>query len=216
MEHKKALQMIRDIFMYMDRTYIPSHEICLNSWTNNIICYIETRLQVTLFEIVQKERNGEVINRGLMRDIIKIFYRGESQQLIECCDCLEYLKKTEKCLDEEIDRVAQYLDAKSEVKIIDLVEKEMIESQMNCIVSGLVNMITEDKYNDLAWIYNFFRRLPNGLKMIQDVMTSHIRVTGKQLVINPEQVKDPLEFVQRLSEEKHKHDKIISLAFNND
>ncbi|KAM0022175.1 putative cullin [Helianthus debilis subsp. tardiflorus] len=334
MEHKKALQTIQDIFMYMDRTYIPSHEISLNLWTNNIICYIETRLQVALLEIVQKERNGVVINRGLMRDIIKMlvdlgpfvylyvfeqpfldvsasFYRGESQQLIECCDCLEIKwwrtcislercrfdshlvqsealvgsnrrpretrvgslsqtgftgyftvmpmggwvtrfspklvvdsgysrstpfvqwvprecsglsllavqkknKKTEKCLDEEIDRVAQYLDAESEVKIIDLVEKEMIESQMNWIVSGLVNMITEDKYNDLAWIYIFFCRRPNGLKMIQDVMTSHIRVTGKQLVINPEQVKDPLEFVQRLSEEKHKHDKIISLAFNND
>ncbi|KAF5778028.1 putative cullin [Helianthus annuus] len=95
----------------------------------------------------------------------------------------------------------------------------MIESQMNCLVhmenSGLVDMIIEDKYDDLAWIYNFFRRLPNGLSVIRDVMTSHIRETGEQLVIDPEQVKDPVEFVQRLLEEKDKHDKIINLAFNN-
>ncbi|KAJ0703500.1 putative cullin [Helianthus annuus] len=250
-QHNKALQTIRDIVMYMDRTYVPSthktpvRELGLNLWRDNVIhsVDIQTRLQVTLLDSVQKERNGEVIKRDLMKDIIKMlmdlgpsvyqqvfeqpfldasatFYRGESQRLIECCNCGEYLKKTEKCLNEEIDRVVCYLDAKSEVKITNVVEKEMIESQMNCLVhmenSGLVDMIIEDKYDDLAWIYNFFRRLPNGLSVIRDAMTSHIRETGKQLVIDPEQVKDPVEFVQRLLEEKDKHDKIINLAFNND
>ncbi|XP_076935500.1 cullin-3A-like [Bidens hawaiensis] len=251
MEHNKALQMIRDILMYMDRTYIPSshktpvHKLGLNLWRDNIIhsVNIQTRLQDTLLETVQKERNGEVINRGLMRNIVKMlmdlgpsvyqqdfeqpfldlsanFYRGESQQFIECCDCGEYLKKAEKRLNEEIDRVTHYLDAESEVKITSVVEKEMIESQMNRLVhmenSGLVNMIVDDKYDDLARIYNLFRRVPNGLTLIRDVMTSHIRETGKQLVIDPERVKDPVEFVQRLLEKKDKHDKIINLAFNND
>ncbi|XP_076901000.1 cullin-3A-like [Bidens hawaiensis] len=251
MEHNKALQMIRDILMYMDRTYIPSthktpvHKLGLNLWRDNIIhsVNIQTRLQDTLLETVQKERKGEVINRGLMRNIVKMlmdlgpfvyqknfehpfldlsanFYRGESQQFIECCDCGEYLKKAEKRLNEEIDRVTHYLDAESEVKITNVVEKEMIESQMNRLVhmenSGLVNMIVDDKYDDLARIYNLFRRVPNGLTLIRDVMTSHIRETGKQLVIDPERVKDPVEFVQRLLEEKDKHDKIINLAFNND
>ncbi|XP_076940684.1 cullin-3A-like [Bidens hawaiensis] len=237
MEHNKALQMIRDILMYMDRTYIPSshktpvHKLGLNLWRDNIIhsVNIQTRLQDTLLETVQKERNREVINRGLMRNIVKMlmdlgpsvyqqdfeqpfldisanFYRGESQQFIECCDCGEYLKKAEKRLNEEIDRVTHYLDAESEVKITSVVEKEMIESQMNRLVhmenSGLVNMIVDDKYDDLARIYNMFRRVPNGLTLIRDVMTSHIRETGKQLVIDPERVKDPVEFVQRLLEEK--------------
>ncbi|KAK9061754.1 hypothetical protein SSX86_018937 [Deinandra increscens subsp. villosa] len=251
MEHNKALQMIRDILMYMDRTYIPSthktpvHKLGLNLWRDNIVysINIQTRLKDTLLEIVQKERNGEVINRGLMRNIVKMlmdlgpsvyqqdfeqpfldvsanFYRGESQHFIECCDCGEYLKKAEKRLNEEIDRVAHYLDVKSEVKITNVVEKEMIESQMNRLVhmenSGLVNMIVDDKYDDLGRIYNLFRRVSNGLALIRDVMTSHIRETGKELVIDPERVKDPVEFVQRLLEEKDKHDKIINLAFNND
>ncbi|KAI3793995.1 hypothetical protein L1987_36619 [Smallanthus sonchifolius] len=251
MENNKALQMIRDILMYMDRTYIPSthktpvHKLGLNLWRDNIIhtINIQTRLKDTLLEIVQKERDGEVINRGLMRNIVKMlmdlgpsvyqqdfeqpfldvsakFYRGESQQFIECCDCGEYLKKAEKRLNEEIDRVAHYLDVKSEEKITNVVEKEMIESQMNRLVhmenSGLVNMIVDDKYDDLGRIYNLFRRVPNGLTLIRVVMTSHIRETGKQLVIDPERVKDPAEFVQRLLEERDKHDKIINLAFNND
>lgn len=251
MEHNKALQMIRDILMYMDRTFIPSthktpvHELGLNLWRDNIIhsSNIQIRLKDTLLEIVQRERGGEVINRGLMRNIVKMlmdlgpsvyqedfekpflevsanFYQGESQQFIECCDCGDYLKKAEKRLNEEIERVSHYLDAKSEVKITNVVEKEMIESQMTRLVhmenSGLVNMIVDDKYEDLGRMYNLFRRVPNGLTIIRDVMTSHIRETGKQLVTDPERLKDPVDFVQRLLDEKDKHDKIIHLAFNND
>ena len=132
-DHNKALQMIRDILMYMDRTFIPSthktpvHELGLNLWRDNIIrsSKIQTRLLNTLLELILRERTGEVINRGLMRNIIKMlmdlgpsvyqedfekpflevsanFYRVESQQFIECCDCGDYLKKDERRLNEEI------------------------------------------------------------------------------------------------------------------
>ncbi|MFS8031962.1 putative cullin protein, neddylation [Helianthus anomalus] len=250
-EHNKALQMIRDILMYMDRTFIPSthktpvHELGLNLWRDNIVhtIKIQTRLKNTLLELVQKERGGDVINRGLMRNVVKMlmelgssvyqedfekpflavsadFYRAESQLFIESCDCGDYLKKAEKRLNEEIERVSQYLDAKSEVKITNVVEKEMIESQMNRLVhmenSGLVSMLMDDKYEDLGRMYNLFKRVPNGLSLIRDVMTSHIRETGKQLATDPERLKDPVDFVQRLLDERDKHDKIINLAFNND
>ncbi|KAJ9549064.1 hypothetical protein OSB04_021607 [Centaurea solstitialis] len=147
-DHNKALQMIRDILMYMDRTYVPSsrktpvHELGLNLWRDNVIHLsgIQTRLQNTLLQLIHRERTGEVINRGLMRNIIKMlmdlgpsvyqvdferlflevsadFYRVESQEFIECCDCGDYLQKAERRLNEEIDRVSHYLDTKSEIKI---------------------------------------------------------------------------------------------------
>lgn len=250
-DHNKALQMIRDILMYMDRTFIPSnrktpvHELGLNLWRDNVIhsSKIQTRLLDTLLELIQKERTGEVINRGLMRNIIKMlmdlgpsvyqedfekhflevsadFYRAESQEFIECCDCGDYLKKAERRLNEEIERVSQYLDSKSETKITNVVEKEMIASHMLRLVhmdnSGLVNMLIDDKYEDMGRMYNLFRRVPNGLSTIRDVMTSHLRETGKQLVTDAEKLKDPVEFVQCLLNEKDKYDKIINLAFSND
>jgi hypothetical protein len=83
---------------------------------------------------------GQVINRGLMRSITKMlmvlgpdvyqddfekpfldvsacFYSVESQEFIECCDCGNYLKKAERRLNEEMERVSHYLDAGSETKI---------------------------------------------------------------------------------------------------
>lgn len=154
-DHNKALQMIQDILMYMDRTFIPStcktpvHDLGLNLWDNIIhSSNIQSRLHDTLLELVQRERTGEVIDRGLMRNVIKMlmdlgssvyqedfekpflevsadFYRGESQQFIESCDCGDFLKKAERRLNEEIERVTHYLDAKSEAKIINVVATEI-------------------------------------------------------------------------------------------
>nr|GMD27479.1 cullin-3A [Ipomoea batatas]GMD28719.1 cullin-3A [Ipomoea batatas] len=250
-DHNKALQMIRDILMYMDRTFVPSthktpvHELGLNLWRDNIIhsSKIQTRLLNTLLELIFRERTGEVINWGLMRNIIKMltdlgpsvyqedfekpflevsadFYKAESQKIIECCDCAEYLKRAEKRLNEEIERVSHYLDAKSEDKITSVMEREMIANHMLRLVhmenSGLVNMLLDDKCEDLKRMYGLFRRVPNGLSTIRDLMASHIRETGKQLVTDPEKLKDPVEFVSCLLEEKDKYDNIISMSFNND
>ncbi|XP_044955618.1 cullin-3A-like [Hordeum vulgare subsp. vulgare] len=251
MDHNKALQMIRDILMYMDRTYVPTshrtpvHELGLNLWRDHIIHYpmIHGRLLDTLLDLIHRERMGEVINRGLMRSITKMlmdlgpavyqddfekpflevsasFYSGESQEFIECCDCGNYLKKAERRLNEEMERVSHYLDAGSEAKITSVVEKEMIANHMHRLVdmenSGLVNMLIDDKYEDLGRMYTLFRRVSDGLSTIRDMMTSYLRETGKHLVTDPERLKDPVDFVQCLLNEKDKHDKIINVAFGND
>lgn len=182
-DHNKALQMIRDILMYMDRTFVPSnrktpvHELGLNLWRDVVIHSNETktRLLDTLLDLVLKERNGEVINRGLMRNLIKMltdlglsvyqtdfekpfiqvstnFYCCESQKLIESCDCGDYLKKAERRLNEEMERVSHYLDSSSESEITSVVDKQMIEKHIHTLVhmenSGLVNMLIDDKYDD--------------------------------------------------------------------
>ncbi|EOA34674.1 hypothetical protein CARUB_v10022238mg, partial [Capsella rubella] len=214
-DHNKALQMIRDILMYMDRTYVSNSDNVVHS------SKIQTRLLNTLLDLVHKERTGEVIDRVLMRNVIKMFmdlgesvyqedfekpflgasadfYKVESQGFIESCDCGDYLKKAEKPLTEEVERVAHYLDAKSEAKITSVVEREMIANHVQRLVhmenSGLVNMLLNDKYEDMGRMYSLFRRVSNGLVTVRDVMTLHLREMGKQLVTDPEKSKDPVEF----------------------
>lgn len=82
-------------------------------------------------------------------------------------------------MHEEIDKDSHYLDASSESKITSVVEREMIANHMLMLVhmenSGLVNMLLDDKYEDLGRMYNLFRRVGNGLITIRDVMTSHLK-----------------------------------------
>ncbi|XP_024638917.1 cullin-3A [Medicago truncatula] len=251
-DHNKALRMINDILMYVDKTYIPQtkkthiYELGLNLWTENVIYskQIRTRLSNMLLELVCKERAGEDVNIELIKNITKMlmdlgssvyeqefetsflqvsaeFYRAESQKFIECCDCGDYLKKVERCLNEETDRMCHYLDPSTEKKITSVIEKEMIENHMLRLIhmenSGLVNMLCGDKYEDLGRMYNLFRRVTNGLSKIREVTTSHIRESLKQLLTDLERLDDiHVEFVQRLLDEKDKYDKIISLGFNED
>ncbi|KAK9103963.1 hypothetical protein Scep_020807 [Stephania cephalantha] len=141
--HNNALQMIQDILMYMDRTFIPSthktpvHTLGLNLWRDNIIhsSNIQTRLLNTLLDLIQEELT-------------------------------DYLKKRERRLNEEMERVSQYLDPLSEAKITNVIEKEMIANHMHRLV--------------------------------------HVENSGRQLVTDPEKSRNPVDFVQRLLDEKDK------------
>ena len=216
-DHIKSSEMIRDILMYMDRTFIPTSkktsvfELGLELWRDIVVRSpkIRGRLLDTLLELIHRERMGEIINRGLMRNTTKMlmelgssvyqedferpfleasasFYSGESQQFIECCDCGEYLKKAERRLAEELERVTQYMDSKTADKIANVVDKEMLSNHMQRLIlmenSGLVNMLIDDKHEDLARIYDLFKRVPDGHSTIRSVMTSHVKETGKTLV----------------------------------
>jgi len=207
-DYYKSLPFLRDILRYMERTYIPStkktrvYELDLNLSRENVIYsnQISTRLSNTLLEFVFKEHAGEDVNRELIRNVTKMLmdlgpsvykqvfetpflqvlaesYKAESQKYIKCCDCGDYLKKVERCLNEETDRV-HYLDPKTEKKIINAIEKEMIENPMPRLInmenSGFVNRLCGNKYEDFERMYNLFRRVPDGLSKIQKVMISHI------------------------------------------
>eukprot|EP00898_Chlorokybus_atmophyticus_P002087 jgi/Chlat1/287/Chrsp1S03176 len=148
------------------------------------------------------------------------FYKMEAQAYIGTSDCPDYLKKAERRLSEEMDRVAHCLDISTEPKITAVVDTEMVGAYMKTLVemenSGLVSLLKDDKYEDLARMYNLFRRVPGGLQIIRDVMSSHLRDTGKQLVMEPDRQKEAVDFVQRLLDEKDKYDRTIQRAFNND
>jgi cullin 3 len=250
-EHNKALTMIRDILMYMDRTYIPTNkktpvfDLGLELWRDTVLrsSMIQGRLLDTLLELIHRERMGEVINRSLMRSTTKMlmnlgssvyqedfespflevsssFYSGESQQFIESCSCGEYLKQAQRRLNEESERISQYMDMKTSEKITAVVVKEMLANHMQRLIlmenSGLVNMLVEDRNEDLTRMYSLFGHVPEGHSTIRSVMASHIKETGKSLVTDPERQKDPVDFVQRLLKEKDKYDNIINVSFSND
>ncbi|KAJ6983578.1 Cullin-3B [Populus alba x Populus x berolinensis] len=134
-DHNKALQMIRDILM------------------DNIIhsSKIQTRLQNTLLELVHRERTGEVIDRGLMRNIVKMLMDLGSSV---------YQEDFEKPF---LEVSAEFYRGESQ-NITNVVEKEMIANHMLILVhmenSGLVNMLLDDKYEDLGRMYNLVRRVP--------------------------------------------------------
>jgi Cullin family len=56
--------------------------------------------------------------------------QAEAQEFLASCDCPDYLRKAEKRLAEEVERVRNYMDPGSEAKITRVVETELILKQV--------------------------------------------------------------------------------------
>eukprot|EP00276_Gloeochaete_wittrockiana_P009950 CAMPEP_0184657638 /NCGR_PEP_ID=MMETSP0308-20130426/20785_1 /TAXON_ID=38269 /ORGANISM="Gloeochaete witrockiana, Strain SAG 46.84" /LENGTH=732 /DNA_ID=CAMNT_0027095707 /DNA_START=65 /DNA_END=2263 /DNA_ORIENTATION=- len=250
-EHKLSMVMIRDILMYMDRTYVmtskktPVYELGLQLFRDNVARNgrIKNRLQTTLLSMIHKERNCEQVEWLLLRSITQMlwdlgrdvyaedfekgfldesaqFYQIESQEFIASNSCSEYLKKAESRLKEESARVNNYLDSSTEPKIRAVVESELIAKHLKRLVemenSGLISMLKDDKTEDLARMYDLFRRVKDGLLTMKEVMNTYVRGVGKALINDEEKAKEPVSFVMALLDMKDKFDKLITQSFNND
>lgn len=74
--HKRSLKMVRDILMYMDRTYVkqtpkmPVYDKGVNLFCRNCIQepHVKKRLSDLLLELVEKERKGEKVDRDVIKN----------------------------------------------------------------------------------------------------------------------------------------------------
>ncbi|EFJ43865.1 hypothetical protein VOLCADRAFT_83034 [Volvox carteri f. nagariensis] len=246
-EHNKSTQMIRDILMYMDRTFVvqqqktPVFALGLELWRDVVVRNrkISERLLSILMQLITKERQGEVIERGLIKSVTQMlvelghqvyvedfekpflaaaaeFYRTEAHAFITTSDCPDYLRKAEQRLHEEQERCAAYLDASTEPKITRVVEAELLKSQMTALLemenSGLIALLRDDKYDDLSRLYCLMRRVDHGLATVRSMLCEHVKDVGRALVTDPERTKDPVEYVQALLDMRDKYEKIITQA----
>jgi len=80
-DHRTTIAMVKDILMYMDRTYIvhqkltPVYDNGVNIFRETIIynSEIKTRLQRLLLENISNERNGEIIDIPTMKGVLSMF-----------------------------------------------------------------------------------------------------------------------------------------------
>ena len=108
---------------------------------------------------------------------------------------------------EEQDRVNSYLHPTSMDKIINEFLKEYIEvhaqTLLNMENSGLIQMIEQEKFQDIKLMFGLFKRCPNALEMFKQTLKTFIVTEGNKLVKNEEiqneeLVKKVIEFRQKM------------------
>merc|ERR1719456_804878 len=62
-------------------------------------------------------------------------------------------------------------------------------------------------------MYQLFSRVPSTLKEIQKVMIDCICASGRDVLGDPEKVKDPVSFISALLTLKHKYDAFVKESF---
>uniref|UniRef100_A0A8C6TZS2 Cullin 3 n=1 Tax=Neogobius melanostomus TaxID=47308 RepID=A0A8C6TZS2_9GOBI len=253
-DHQTAMVMIRDILMYMDRVYVQQNNVenvynlGLIIFRDQVVRYgcIRDHLRQTLLDMIARERKGEVVDRGAIRNACQMlmilgldgrtvyeedfespfldmsaeFFQMESQKFLAENSASVYIKKVEARINEEIERVMHCLDKSTEEPIVKVVERELISKHMKTIVemenSGLVHMLKNGKTEDLACMYKLFSRVPNGLKTMCECMSAYLREQGKALVSEEGEGKNPVDYIQGLLDLKTRFDRFLLESFNND
>ncbi|XP_050376012.1 cullin-1-like isoform X2 [Argentina anserina] len=149
--HKIMVRWLSRFFHYLDRYFIARrslpalNEVGLSCFRDLVYREVNANGRVAVIGLIDKEREGEQIDRALLKNVIDIFVEigmgqmdsyeqdFETQLLNDTGDyysrkasnwiledsCPDYMLKAKECLRRERDRVSHYLHSSSEQKLVE-------------------------------------------------------------------------------------------------
>nr|KAF6313823.1 cullin 4B [Pipistrellus kuhlii] len=239
--HCRQMIMIRSIFLFLDRTYVLQNSMLPSIWDMGLELFrahiisdqkVQTKTIDGILLLIERERNGEAIDRSLLRSLLSMLsdlqiyqdsfeqrfleetnrlYAAEGQKLMQEREVPEYLHHVNKRLEEEADRLITYLDQTTQKSLIATVEKQLLGEHLTAILQkGLNNLLDENRIQDLSLLYQLFSRVRGGVQVLLQQWIEYIKAFGSTIVINPEKDKT---MVQELLDFKDKVDHIIDICF---
>uniref|UniRef100_A2A432-2 Isoform 2 of Cullin-4B n=1 Tax=Mus musculus TaxID=10090 RepID=A2A432-2 len=239
--HCRQMIMIRSIFLFLDRTYVLQNSMLPSIWDMGLELFrahiisdqkVQTKTIDGILLLIERERNGEAIDRSLLRSLLSMLsdlqiyqdsfeqqflqetnrlYAAEGQKLMQEREVPEYLHHVNKRLEEEADRLITYLDQTTQKSLIASVEKQLLGEHLTAILQkGLNSLLDENRIQDLSLLYQLFSRVRGGVQVLLQQWIEYIKAFGSTIVINPEKDKT---MVQELLDFKDKVDHIIDTCF---
>ena len=146
--HCRQMSNIRSIFLVLDRCYVLQNTSIPSLWDMGLDIFrthivsnisIQTKTTEGLLALIQKEREGQSIDRQLIKSLLRMLsdlqmytsvfeeqfmrashqlYSVEGQSLVESCEVLEYIHHVDRRLKEEAERLSFYLDQSTKKPLI--------------------------------------------------------------------------------------------------
>ncbi|KAK9945609.1 hypothetical protein M0R45_011117 [Rubus argutus] len=216
--HKVMVRWLSRFFHYLDRYFIARrslpalNEVGLSCFRDLVYREVNANARVAVIGLIDKEREGEQIDRALLKNVIDIFveigmgqmdayeadfeahmlndtgeyYSRKASNWILEDSCPDYMLKAEECLRRERDRVSHYLHSSSEQKLVEKVQNELLVVYATQLLdkehSGCRALLRDDKVEDLSRIYRLYHKIPKGLDPVAAVFKQHVTAEGTALV----------------------------------
>lgn len=216
--HKVMVRWLSRFFHYLDRYFIARrslpalNEVGLTCFREQVYDALKNKAKDAIIALIDKEREGEQIDRALLKNVLDIFveigmgqmdsyekdfeehmlqdtgayYSRKASNWILEDSCPEYMIKAEECLKKERDRVSHYLHSSSEPKLVEKVQHELLVVYATQLLekeqSGCRALLREDKVEDLSRMYRLYHKIPKGLEPVANVFKQHITAEGTVLV----------------------------------
>ncbi|KAL3634599.1 Cullin-1 [Castilleja foliolosa] len=218
LNHKIMVRWLSRFFYYLDRYFIARRslpalkEVGLTCFRDLVYQELNVKVRDAVISLIDQEREGEHIDRALLKNILDIFVEIGMGQM-DCYDkdfeeamlndtaayysrkasnwiledsCPDYMLKAEECLRREKDRVAHYLHSSSEIKLLEKVQHELLTVYVTQLLekehSGCHALLRDDKVEDLSRMYRLFSKIPRGLEPVANIFKQHVTTEGTALV----------------------------------
>lgn len=216
--HKLMVKWVTRTFSYIDRYYVKRNEepplenagyMCFKK---EVFDSIAPDVRKAALHIVRRERDGDTVDRSLLKSVLGIFvemgmgkldvytaewetpfledtaefYRRTSAKWAEEDSFPDFMCKADTSVREELDRAAQYLHTQTQERLLRVYEKEVLVTHQQKMLakenSGLVALLENNKQEDLKRLYHLYSRVPDGLAPIGQILKNHIQKEGMELV----------------------------------
>lgn len=239
--HCSQMMMICQIFLPLDRGYVLNNPLILSIWDMSLELFkthvisnkmVQYRCIKGILQLIEKERNGELIDRSVIKNLLTMLYKlqlyqtvfeaefikssvtlysVEGESNLQQLEVPDYLKHVEKRFTEENNRMLHYLHQSTRPLIINCLEKYLVGDHVSQILQkGFDTMLDEMRIQDLKLLYQLLSRIPNGIDQLKNAYSQYIKKRGREIVVNPE--KDNV-MIQELLDFKEKLD-LISQCWN--
>ncbi|XP_058570996.1 cullin-4B-like isoform X2 [Neofelis nebulosa] len=166
--------MIRNIFLFLDRTYAFQILMLSSIWDmglelfkSYIICdqNVRSRTIDGILVLIAKERNGEMVDRCLIQRLVTMlsdlriyqesfeskfleetsrFYAAEGRKLAQKKEIPGCLYHIKKLLEGEVDRVRTYLCLNTQKQLITLLEKQLLGEHLSAVLQKGLSFLLDE------------------------------------------------------------------------
>lgn len=179
-----------------------------------VLVFDEVKADVAnaMLDLINQERDGKVIDRVLLKACVQLFeamgmgcldaytadfeekllastqeyYSRKSSEWIEGDGTPAYMVKAEAALEQERERVANYLNSASESRLLNVVEDEILANREAALLekegTGLRDLLKNDKHEDLSRMHRLFSKKDDWLLPIAHIVKEHIALMGNHCV----------------------------------
>lgn len=148
----------------------------------------------------------------------KDFYARESSAFLANNPLIDYMRKTEHRLDEEVKRVRSYLHKSTEIRLIATCEDVLIKQHLTLFHQEFQSMLDDGKQENLSLIYRLVSRIPKGLDRLKTILEEHIANQGRARIekCGDAAIQHPPQFVHCILEVHSYFDNLVKDAFAGD
>lgn len=145
------------------------------------------------------------------------YYDKESAEFLAVNSVVDYMKKAERRLEEEKERVPLYLLNEIMAPLMKTCETALIAKHAAVLRDEFQLLLDNDREDDMARMYKLLARIPEGLDPLRSKFKEHVQRCGLQAIEKAAQQGesvDPKAYIDALLEVHSQYSALVDSAFN--